>query len=229
MRAFTVRARHLNHAVHHAVTEARPEMPVSALLNRLIIAALAANIAMAFCASNGWRWPTGVPAALFALYAIFEAMRVNRPIRESHASTPVNGPALRSTLSETSRVSAMVFLWGGAAMFILYYGVGLSWRHGWQYGASMLLLAAAHEWYARRMLAADPRLTAPHVLHQTAMLATVQALAIALGLVWLILSGKLATVKDDWAANHVFLAGGVAIAALSIIFAASARKADPSR
>lgn len=204
-------------------------MPVKALLNRLVFAALAANIAMAFCAANGWRLLTGVPAALFAIYAVFEGMRVNRPVGLSQSAASVSGPALRAALSETSRISAMVFLWGGAAMFILYYGVGLSWRHGWQYGAAMVLLAAAHEWYARRMLAGEPRLTVPHVLHQTATLATVQALAIALALIWLILSGKLATVKDDWAANHVFLAGGAAIAALSIMFAGSARKADPSR
>ncbi len=45
--------------------------------------------------------------------------------------------------------------------------------------------------------------------------ACLQGFAAGTGISWLIGSGKLATVKGDWAANDVFLAGGVAILCLS--------------
>ena len=48
-------------------------------------------------------------------------------------------------------------------------------------------------------------------------LAGYQAVLIGVGLVWLIGSGKLATLKGDWAANQLFLAGGFAIMCLSMI------------
>ncbi len=44
-----------------------------------------------------------------------------------------------------------------------------------------------------------------------------QAVAIACGLIWLIASGKLSSLKGDWAANQLFLAGGFAIMCLSMI------------
>ena len=44
-----------------------------------------------------------------------------------------------------------------------------------------------------------------------------QAAAVAAALAYLVGSGKLQTAKADWAANHVFIAGGVAIVLISIV------------
>ncbi|MBN9281050.1 MAG: hypothetical protein J0H37_02035, partial [Hyphomicrobium denitrificans] len=47
--------------------------------------------------------------------------------------------------------------------------------------------------------------------------AALQAVAIACGLLWLIQSGKLSSLKGDWAANQLFLAGGFTVMCLSVI------------
>jgi hypothetical protein len=52
-----------------------------------------------------------------------------------------------------------------------------------------------------------------------AWLTVLHGLAALCALVYLIGTGKLATAKDDWAANDVFLFGGIAILALCVIAA----------
>jgi NADH:ubiquinone oxidoreductase subunit 5 (subunit L)/multisubunit Na+/H+ antiporter MnhA subunit len=44
-----------------------------------------------------------------------------------------------------------------------------------------------------------------------------QAAVVVAALIYLLASGKLATPKDDWAANVVFLAGGVTILLISLV------------
>jgi hypothetical protein len=51
------------------------------------------------------------------------------------------------------------------------------------------------------------------------MLAMVQAAAAAIALGMLVSSGKLASLKADWPANHVFVAGGLALVVISVISA----------
>ena len=48
-------------------------------------------------------------------------------------------------------------------------------------------------------------------------LAFLQAVRSHADLIWLIGSGKLSSMKGDWAANQLFLAGGFAIMCLSMI------------
>ena len=49
--------------------------------------------------------------------------------------------------------------------------------------------------------------------------------AVGGGLLYLVGAGKLATTRSDWAANDIFLAGGLAILALCVIAAITQRRA----
>jgi hypothetical protein len=51
--------------------------------------------------------------------------------------------------------------------------------------------------------------------------AIVQATAATGGLGFLIATGKLGSVKPDWPANHIFLAGGLALIVISVMSAAT--------
>ena len=110
---------------------------------------------------------------------------------------------------------AIGWAWGGVAMLAVYLLSGLKWQHGWQYGSGMVLVAGLILAYAaglaRGVLASGPALTAARVL------SGLQGMAAAGGVAWLALSGKLATEKGDWAANDIFIAGGLAIVALTVL------------
>jgi hypothetical protein len=112
---------------------------------------------------------------------------------------------------DNSLLAGISYAWGAVAMFTMYSLGGLVWRHWWQYGAGMLLLGAASVLVARHLIGAH----APHrngrALRTLMVGSIVQAVAVVLGLFYLVASGKLATPKDDWAANIVFIAGGMTI------------------
>ena len=81
----------------------------------------------------------------------------------------------------------------------------------------MLLIAVAHAIYLWRLADPNASVSSPRAIDRAVRLAACQAIAIAFGLIWLIQSGKLASVKGDWAANQLFLAGGFAVMFLSAI------------
>lgn len=114
-----------------------------------------------------------------------------------------------------TRLVALVYAWGAAGLLAIYSVSGLTWRHGWQYGLAMALIAAMLVAYVQRLGRAPELQPAP------AWLTLLHAAAAASGLLFLVTSGKLDTVKRDWAANDIFLAGGAAIVILSLISALS--------
>jgi hypothetical protein len=99
-------------------------------------------------------------------------------------------------------------------MLGVYLLSGLKWQHGWQYGTGMALIALAALAYAR----------SPRWLDAVAIVVALQGAASAIGLAVLAGSGKLASVKSDWAANVIFVAGGVTIAILSVLAVAAHRR-----
>ena len=112
--------------------------------------------------------------------------------------------------------------WAGIAMLACYYLTDLSWQHAWQYGAGMLLIAGLTAQYARARLKPGSRFAAKDMVSAARLLTHLQGLAAILGVVVLALSGKLDAAKQDWAANVVFVAGGLALFALST----AARRAE---
>ena len=57
------------------------------------------------------------------------------------ASEPVGDSADADWAWSNTVLAALVYAWGATAMFTIYSLSGLAWRHWWQYGAGMALLA----------------------------------------------------------------------------------------
>jgi hypothetical protein len=145
-------------------------------------------------------------SALIPLALISTAWRLNRtPFGDIATAAHHNG-------------MLQAYAWGVGAMSMLgvYLLSGLKWQHGWQYGCGMALIALVAFWFARQ----------PRWLNAVAVLVGLQAMAAAIGLAVLAGSGKLASPKGDWAANIIFVAGGVAIAALSVMAVGAHRRAQ---
>lgn len=170
---------------------------------------------LTWSASHGSAYAVNAVALAFALAAIWTAWRLNASSLRRGPEKAADRTAAVAQLQATSVVTAMIYAWGGAAMFMVYELTGLHWRHGWQYGSIMLLIAAGLFAYVRVLDDRQSRLTAPAAVDRVVQLAALHGLATAVALGWLVLSGKLDTVKGDWAANAIFLAGGVSIIAIS--------------
>lgn len=114
----------------------------------------------------------------------------------------------------SAELMALTWGWGGVSLLLAYGPAGLKWQHGWQYGSAMLLIAVLIGLHARRIV---PGSNAAKLgaLEWGRKAAFAQGLACGIGLAWLAGSGKLVTAKGDWAANDVFLAGGVTLLILS--------------
>lgn len=139
----------------------------------------------------------------------------------------INGQALRDPgqegrvqfhmLRRNTRLVALIYAWGAAAMLAVYVFGALNWRHGWQYGAAMALVAAALHVYVKRMERPGNPFDTAEYFGRIVPLTLLHAAAVAVGLVYLVGSGKLAAARGDWAANHIFLAGGIGIVLLAVL------------
>ncbi|MGQ0455649.1 MAG: hypothetical protein ACT4OU_01170 [Hyphomicrobium sp.] len=133
---------------------------------------------------------------------------------------PATTEKAQSALIETTHVTTMTFAWAGLAMLSIYLLTPLHWRHGWQYGSIFALIAAGNAIFARTLEAGATAVGAGAAtagLRRILQLSALLGLAAAVALIWMISAGKLATDKGDWAANAIFLGGGIAIAAICAI------------
>jgi hypothetical protein len=150
-------------------------------------------------------------AALFAAFVIVVALRSNAA--QGHGADAAAPEAARTN----ARVMSLIYGWGGLAMLAIYTLSGLPWHHGWQYGTGMLVIALGLGLYARQIALPASTLARPHMLSQTAIMALLQGIAAGVALIVLFASGKAFSVETDWAANHVFVAGGVALVVASVL------------
>lgn len=188
----------------------QPLIPVLVLL-------LSASVAgMTWAASHGAQLASLAAAVAFGLAVAAAALYINRPAswrRDSLADAAVEVHASR----RNARLMALVYAWGGFALLAVYQLSGLKWQHGWQYGAGMALIAAGLLLHVHRLGDSGYFARSRGALVWSARLAMAQAVAIAVGLGWLVAVGKLTAGKADWAANHVFLVGGAALFAVSVM------------
>lgn len=164
-----------------------------------------ALVAMAFSASRGDKMLAIAGAVIFAARLI------------SAANASIMAGAARAALRQSARFNTITMLWGALALLIAYPIVGLKWQHGWQYGLGAALFAAAFAWYAQRLDNSNDPLIAPAALEHARRLSAVLALAVLGVAGWLVLSGKLMTIKNDWLANAVFLAVAASLFAVSVV------------
>jgi hypothetical protein len=184
-----------------------------------MFAALAASVAaMVAAASLGRPAVSGLAAGFFALGIVVVGWMVNRPLWRLD-TTRCSAHAAPETARRNARLMAITYAWGAIAMLSVYTLTGLRWYHAWQYGLAMALLAVLLFLYAIAIGREGSRLRQRVFLLGALQLTAVQGAGALAGVLFLIGSGKLATPKTDWAANRIFLTGGLAIAALSVIAA----------
>lgn len=164
------------------------------------------------------RWLFAASAFVFSATAAIAAFLVNRRSWRGTAGAS-NKSVIVQTLIATTQLSTLVYAWGAATLFLVYSASGLRWQHGWQYGAAMALIAAGLAYYAKLLSQGHPELTSTSAIERAVALASVQGIAVSVVLLWLAASGKILTPRADWAANLVFVAGGLSIACLCAFFA----------
>lgn len=152
-------------------------------------------------------WATGG----FAVVMVSAAERINRSLRDDAATTP----QLASRIN--ARLMALTFAWGGSTIAAAYLLTGLYWFHAWQYAMLMALIGALLYGYDYQIRQPNHVFRTAKALDVMAGLTGAQMFAAGVGVWFLIDTGKLETKKGDWAANHVFLAGGLAIICLSAL------------
>lgn len=106
---------------------------------------------------------------------------------------------------------ALVYAWGAMSLLCVYLLTTLHWQHGWQYGLGMGLIAVLIHGYARSIGA---RWT-PQLAGQLATVSLVHGWTATGGLLWLFATGKMLSIKGDWAANVVFICGGIMVVGIS--------------
>ena len=153
-------------------------------------------------------------AAAFLIVALKMAWDVNRPWWRAadHTIGPSSLAAQPLMAARNAELLALGYGWGAASLLAVYLFTALRWQHGWQYGCGMALIAGLLVLLARWMRSGAWSAGSVKGL----MVATLaHGLAAVGGLAWLIASGKVGSVKGDWAANVVFVAGAVLIAGVS--------------
>ena len=182
----------------------------------LLVTLASALLAMYLAARSLQKVESAVAAAVFAIVLATTALRTNAPLW-GRASPAAAGITQRDALSANALMIMLAFLWCGLAFYAIYLGTGIRWQHGWEYGSACMLFGGAYGYYLTRLSKPGDDLGQSVALDRMARIAGYQAMLIGIGLVWLIGSGKLATVKGDWAANQIFLSGGFAIMCISVI------------
>lgn len=155
-------------------------------------------------------------AGLFSIALIVVAAEANLPLwREGEEASDPEAAATAAV--RNARFLALGYLWGALALFMIYRLTPLRWQHGLQYGAGMALIAWFIQLYVHFLMRPGSRLRSPRVLWQACWASALHGAGAAGGLLFLVLSGKIGSAKDDWAANQVFAFGGVTILALSLL------------
>ena len=194
--------------------------------NRMLAAAGIAGIAsvpVAVAAAGQRSTPLmALAVGFFAVVAIAALLGINLPLqREARADLDSAG---RAWGWSNSLLATLAYGWGAVAMLAVYGLSDLSWRHWWQYGAGMILFAVVAYICARYLLGDHRKQPTRNGLRALSMMTLAQAAFVIGALAYLIGSGALDTQKDDWAANHIFLAGGITLALISIISLLTYRK-----
>ena len=171
---------------------------------------IASVAAMTYGAATNNRGITILAAMAFAMLLMAVAGRLNSPYWTT-GTEPHPADALYHTMRRNTRLAALTYAWAGAAFFAIYGLTDVVWRHGFQYGTLATLIAAVLLAYVHRM--GEPgHDRPPHIF-----LTVAHGGAVSTGLLFLLLSGKLATMRGDWPANYIFLFGGLALLGLCVI------------
>lgn len=184
----------------------------------LLLTLATALVAMFLAARSFQKVESALAAAAFAVILCVAAVQTNAPAwrrRQQPSAHAAITP--REALRTNAFLIMLAFLWCGLAFFAVYLGTTVTWQHGWEYGSACILFGGAYAYFVNRLSNPDDALAQPFMIDRLVKLAGVLAILIGIGLAWLIGAGKLVTHKGDWAANHLFLAGGFSIMSICVM------------
>jgi hypothetical protein len=186
------------------------------LLPWLLLASALSTSLMVLGAGRGDRFLPSLSAGLLVALVVGTGLGINAPLwsRATGAGARQDGlSAVREALRCNVWLAALVYAWGASSLFAIYSLSDLVWRHGFQYGVGAAVFAGC-------LAILGMRLGRPAGSGVPPLFLTVfHGAAAGGGVAYLVGSGKLATPKGDWAANEVFLWGGIAVVALCIFSA----------
>ena len=189
-------------------------MSLGPLIPFLAIALITSVTGMVHGAVRSDTMFTSLSALAFITVIIMTALILNAAVWQSHPTSDQTAHAA-SVVRRNTRLAALIYAWGAAAMFAVYSLSDLNWRHSWQYGLAMALIGSGIMFYVYRLGHMKKPQLPPLIL------TILHGAAAAGGLTYLMGSGKLQTIKSDWAANDIFLWGSLGIVGLCIISAIS--------
>lgn len=193
-------------------------MPLTHLLPWILTAIVASIAGMMSGVMSNMPALSWAAAGLYAAALVAVAIDVNRPWW-SHSGAAADYDAAVFAAIRNARILVLGYLWGSLALIFIYRMTGLRWQHGLQYAAGMAAIAWLILLYVHFLARPESALRAPKALLLATRLSLAHGLAAFAGLVFLVVSGKILSVKADWAANQVFMAGGLAVLALSVVSA----------
>lgn len=193
-------------------------MPLTALLPWILTAVAASIAAMVTGVQSGVPVLSWTAALAFAAVLIAVSVDVNRPWWHLSADADTREISLYAAI-RNARLLILGYLWGSFALIAMYRLTGLRWQHGLQYAAGMALIAWLILVYVHVLSRPGSLLARPAALAVASRLSMAHGAGAMVGLVFLIATGKIFSKRADWAANQVFLAGGIAIVALSLVAA----------
>jgi hypothetical protein len=162
-------------------------------------------------------------AAAFAGAVLRLGWQINKPWWTAGVGVvgPSSAEAQPMMASRNALMIALGYAWGGLSMLAVYLLTPLRWQHGWQYGAGMVIIGALVWMVSRRMATLQAR---ADTFKRLMVVSFVHGGAATVALGWLIASGKFLSLKNDWAANIVFVSGALVIAGISAMGIRTARK-----
>lgn len=176
-------------------------MVVGAAMERQLLSIMAGAMMTVVTAAVGW---------------IFAARASPADADQRAVSAPALTAAPRDAVAARfARLMGTLWVWSGLAMLGSYYLTDLSWQHAWQYGAAMLLIGGFVWTYAANRERPGSRFADDDLAGTARWMTRLQGIAVLAGLIFLMLGDKLHADKADWAANVVFIAGGLALYSLS--------------
>ncbi len=178
----------------------------------LLAASLASAIGQWLGASLAMPKLSVVAAALLPIASLIVGITING-LQSRQSSDRFDHAA--TTAAQNAKLLAIAWSTGATAMLAVYLFSGLRWQHGWQYGTGMALIAALVWAYVRQLTDGSNSWASKSWLDRAAILSAVQGVAAVAGLMILFGSGKAWSHRTDWAANIIFVSGGVTLAVLS--------------
>jgi len=193
-------------------------MPLRPLLPAVLLALLISIIVGVLAVGRDSGLTLGIALSLFAAQVVITLFRINAPVWQGTSANDTDWAWSNTVLA------ALVYAWAATGMFALYSLTGLYWQHWWQYGLAMALFAAAAFFFAAYLLGGRGPIPREKALPILMLVTAAQAAAIVVGLIWLIVSDKLHSGRQDWAANHIFVIGGIVLAIISMVSLLSYRR-----